>query len=276
MGLRKVKPNAAGSRAITYPDFAELTTNKPLKSLTRALRTHSGRDQSGTISIRHRGGGVRRRFRIISTLEQLAGHTGSVQTIEYDPNRSARIALIKALNGKMIYILAPDGLQVGHTIEFNEKAEISIGNRMSLQAIPTGIEIHSVELFPQGGVRIAQSAGASAVIVSKEGDYAHVRLPSGEIRKIQLRSNASIGKIGNIAHSTVRIGKAGRMRWMGRRPTVRGKAMYPAAHPHGGGEGNSPIGLKHPKTPWGKPALGFKTRRRNPLAKLIVQKRKRK
>jgi len=276
MTIKIYKPVTPSRRTITVADFSSLTTKKPNKSLTIKLKTHAGRDDLGHISVRHRGGGVKRHYRLVD-LKQFGKQTNKVLTIEYDPYRSAFIALIESQTnkGKKSYILAPDGLKVGDIVEVAEKAEIIIGNRMQLKNIPSGTQIHNLEIQPRSGGKIVRSAGQYATISSKEDDYTNVKLPSGEIRKFHRQCYGSIGRLSNIQHSNVVIGKAGRKRWMGIRPTVRGKAMYPAAHPHGGGEGRNPIGLKYPKTPWGKIAIGGKTRKKKkPSNKFIVKKRK--
>lgn len=271
--LRKPKPTTSGIRQVTYVDFSGLTKKRPQKSLVVSLHNHAGRNSAGRISVRHRGGGAKRLYRLVDFKQNKLDSAATVEAIEYDPNRSCHIALITYKDGVKNYILAPDGLKVGNTVIAAEKAEISIGSRMKLANIPLGSAIHNVELHPLRGGQLARSAGQSASIIAKDPPYAHVKLPSGEIRKVRLECYASIGQLSNPEHSLVTIGKAGRARHMGIRPTVRGKAMYPAAHPHGGGEGVNPIGLKYPKTPWGKPARGVKTRRNKRTDKYIIRRR---
>ncbi|MEK7062070.1 MAG: 50S ribosomal protein L2 [Patescibacteria group bacterium] len=274
MTIKTYKPVTPSRRSMTVTDFSSLTAKKPSKRLTVKLNTHAGRDNLGHISVRHRGGGVKRNYRLID-LKQFAKQINKVLTIEYDPYRSAFIALIENQDKKKSYILAPDGLKVGEKVEVAEKADIETGNRMQLKNIPSGTQIHNLEVQPRSGGKMVRSAGQYATISSKEDEYINVKLPSGEIRKFHSLCYASIGRLSNIQHSNVTIGKAGRKRLMGIRPTVRGKAMYPAAHPHGGGEGRNPIGLKYPKTPWGKIAIGGKTRKKKkPSNKFIVKKRK--
>lgn len=275
MALRLRKPTSPARRHMTVPDFKELTKKKPEKSLTIRLKKHGGRDAQGRVSIRHRGGGNKRRYRLIDFhLNDRLGQIAEVIAIEYDPNRSARIALIQFEDGVRRYILAPQGLAVGGKIVTAESAEAQIGNRMPLAAIPTGIAIHNLELEPGRGGKLVRSAGQAATLLAKEGDYGLVRLPSGEMRRIHLRAYATIGAVSFPEHNTIRYAKAGRRRHMGWRPTVRGKAMNVHVHPHGGGEARSSIGMKHPKTPWGKPALGVKTRRNKRSDRFIVKRRK--
>lgn len=278
MPIKKYKPTTSGIRGMTVVDYALLTKGKPEKSLLEPLKKHAGRDYTGRISIRHRGAGVKRMYRLVE-LGPTKFFSGVVKTIEYDPNRSSFIALIegKDTNGNPLkhYIIAPQELKIGDMVEYNEKTPVALGNRMKLRHIPTGISIYGIELIPSAGSRIARGAGTFAQILAKEGNYATVKLPSGEVRKIHLDCYGSVGSVSNPDHKSVVIAKAGRMRKMGWRPTVRGKAMYPAAHPHGGGEGVNPIGLKYPKTPWGKPARGVKTRRpRKPSDRFIVKPRR--
>jgi large subunit ribosomal protein L2 len=252
----------------------EVTKAKPEKSLTIALKKHAGRDKFGRISIRHRGGGAKRKYRIIdfSGLSSLK-EKYTVQVIEYDPNRSAYIALIQSDSGRKVYVIAPQKLVIGAVLTTDREAPLKTGNRMSLGAIPTGTPIYNIELTPGKGGQLARSAGTSATILAKEGNYVQVRLPSGEVRMIHTNAYATIGEVSNPAHNTTRLAKAGRVRHMGRRPVVRGKAMNPVDHPHGGGEGVSPIGLKHPKTPTGRPALGYKTRRNKRTDAFIIRRR---
>jgi large subunit ribosomal protein L2 len=259
---------------MSYVVRSELTRTKPDKSLIIPLKKHAGRDSLGHISIRHRGGGSKRKYRLIDfsglSHEKVPA---TVLSIEYDPNRSAHIALIKFDSGKKAYIIAPQKLSVGTKIIADSVAPLKIGNRLPLSAIPTGTPIYNIELTPGKGGQIVRSAGTSAVILAKEENYVQVRLPSGEVRRIHAKAYATLGEVSNAAHNTVRIAKAGRVRHMGRRPQVRGKAMNPVDHPHGGGEGNSPIGLKHPKTPTGQPALGYRTRRNKRTNIFIVRRR---
>lgn len=272
--IRIVKPTTSGQRKLSYLVRAEVTKNKPEKSLIVPLKKHAGRDRNGRITIRHRGGGAKRMYRLVdfSGLKNF-GLTAKVTAVEYDPNRSAYIALVEFDSGQKAYMLAPQGITVGATIKTDKEAPITTGNRMPLEAIPTGTPIHNIEITPGKGGQMVRSAGSSATIVAKEGKYAQVRLPSGEVRMIHLTALATIGVVSNPAHNTTRIAKAGRMRHMGRRPVVRGKAMNPVDHPHGGGEGHSSIGLKHPKTPTGKPAMGLRTRRNKRTSKFIVRRR---
>lgn len=245
----------------------------PYKPLLKSLKQHAGRDKTGRISVRHRKG-RKILYRKISTLEQFPNTSGKVVTIEYDPNRSADIALLELESGSKIYILAPDGLKKGDKLCGGEKVEVKLGNRMKLKNIPTGTEIHDIELVPGGGNKLVKSAGSRASLMAKEGNYVQIKLPSGELRKVHAEGYGSIGRVSNPRHSLKKLKKAGIIYKLGRRPSVRGKAMSPRAHPHGGGEGVSPIGLKYPKTPWGKPARGVRTRRSKPSDKFIVQRRK--
>lgn len=275
MAIKVRQPTSPGQRGVSYVDYRLLTKKKPERSLTVTLKRRAGRDRTGRISVRHRGGGSKRRFRIINFGQKYIGLAGEVKSLEYDPYRSAFIALIQYPNHQKAYILAPNTLKVGQSVVIADQVPIKVGNRTRLEYIPPGVSIHNVELMPGGGGKIVRSAGAGATIQAKEGNYATVKLPSGEIRKLHLKCFASIGVVSNPEHNLIRIGKAGRRRLMGIRPSVRGKAMHPAAHPHGGGEGVNPIGLKQPKTPWGKPARGVKTRhRRKPSSKFIVKRRK--
>jgi large subunit ribosomal protein L2 len=256
--------------------FEEITAKKPEKSLTEAKRRKAGRNAYGRITVRHRGGGHRRRYRVIDFQRNKFGVPGRVATIEYDPNRSARIALIFYADGDKRYIIAPLGLQVGDTVMSGPEAEIRVGNSLPLDNIPMGTTIHNIELHPGKGGQLVRAAGTSAQLLAKEGDYATLRLPSGEMRMVRRECMATIGQVGNTDHGNIKLGKAGRKRWMGWRPTVRGSAMDPAAHPHGGGEGRSPIGMPSPKSPWGKPTLGKKTRRNKSTDKYIVRRRAKK
>jgi large subunit ribosomal protein L2 len=258
---------------MTGSTFEEITKKKPEKSLLAPLKKRAGRNNKGRITVRHRGGGAKRRLRIIDFKRDKIGVPGRVAAIEYDPNRSARIALIYYLDGDKRYILAPLGLKVDDMIKAGADAEVKPGNAMPLKNIPSGTMIHNIEMQPGKGARLVRSAGMVAQIVALEGDYALIRLPSGESRRIRSECMATIGQVGNVDHQGIKLGKAGRKRWLGWRPTVRGSAMTPRDHPHGGGEGRSPIGLPGPKTPWGKPALGYKTRKPKASDRLIVKRR---
>jgi large subunit ribosomal protein L2 len=254
--------------------FDEITKDKPEKSLLKFTKKRAGRNNQGRITVRHRGGGAKRRLRIIDFKRDKLVVPGRVAAIEYDPNRSARIALIHYADGEKRYILAPVGIRVDDTISSGEGAELKPGNALPLKNIPSGTMVHNVELQKGRGGQLVRGAGAAAQLMDKEGDYALVRLPSGEMRRIRSECLATIGQVGNMEHQGIEMGKAGRKRWFGFRPTVRGSAMTPRDHPHGGGEGRSPIGLPGPKTPWGKPALGYKTRKFKASDKLIVKRRR--
>lgn len=258
---------------MTGSTFEEITKKKPEKSLLLPLKKRAGRNNKGRITVRHRGGGAKRRLRIIDFKRDKIGIPGRVAAIEYDPNRSARIALIYYVDGDKRYILAPLGLKVDDMIKAGADAEVKPGNAMPLKNIPSGTMIHNIEMQPGKGAQLVRSAGMVAQIVALEGDYALIRLPSGESRRIRSECMATIGQVGNVDHQGIKLGKAGRKRWLGWRPTVRGSAMTPRDHPHGGGEGRSPIGLPGPKTPWGKPALGYKTRKPKASDRLIVKRR---
>lgn len=272
MGIKKFKPTSPGRRFVTVSTFEEITTTEPEKSLLEPLKSKGGRNTTGRITVRHRGGGQKRKFRIIDFKRDKDGIMATVATIEYDPNRSARIALLNYADGEKRYIIAPVGLKVGQKVESGPDADIKVGNALALRNIPVGTMIHNIELHPQGGGQLVRSAGTSAQLMAKEGKYAHVRMPSGEMRLILQTCKATIGQVGNVDHENISVGKAGRSRWLGRRPTVRGVAMNPVDHPHGGGEGRSPIG-RNPVTPWGKPALGARTRKNKPSDRLIVKRR---
>lgn len=275
MGIRKYKPTTNGRRNMTSSDFAEITTNKPEKSLLQPTRRKGGRNNQGKITVRHHGGGHKRQYRVIDFKRNKDGIPGRVATIEYDPNRSANIALINYADGEKRYILAPKGLTVGTQIMSGVEADIKAGNALPLSNIPMGSTIHNIELKPGGGGQLVRSAGTSAQVLGKEGKYVTVRLQSGEVRMILATCRATIGAVGNEQHELINIGKAGRNRWLGKRPTVRGSVMNPNDHPHGGGEGRSPIGRKSPMSPWGKPTLGYKTRKKtNKSDKFIVRRRK--
>ncbi|WP_156291762.1 50S ribosomal protein L2 [Oceanobacillus salinisoli] len=275
MAIKKYRPTSNGRRNMSVSDFAEITTDKPEKSLLAPLSKRGGRNNQGKLTVRHQGGGHKRQYRIIDFKRNKDGIPGRVATIEYDPNRTANIALIHYVDGEKRYILAPKGLQVGQEIESGENADIKVGNALSLENIPVGTIIHNIELKPGNGGQLARSAGAEAQILGREDKYTLVRLASGESRLILSTCRATIGQVGNLEHELIRVGKAGRSRWLGKRPTVRGSVMNPNDHPHGGGEGRAPIGRKSPMSPWGKPTLGYKTRKRNkPSDKYIVRKRK--
>ena len=274
MGIKKYNPVTPGLRGMTVSTFEEITASKPEKSLTVTLKKHSGRNSRGKITVRHRGGGTRNKYRIIDFKRNKDGIPGNVKTIEYDPNRSANIALIVYADGEKRYILAPEGLKVGNVIFSGTDADIQVGNTLPIANIPVGTLIHNIELKPGKGGQLVRSAGNGAQLMAKEGKYAQVRLPSGEVRKVLMNCRATIGEVGNEDHGNIQIGKAGRKRHMGIRPTVRGSVMNPNDHPHGGGEGRPPIGRKSPVTPWGKPTLGYKTRKKNKASnQYIVKKR---
>lgn len=256
-------------------DFSGLSKKKPERSLLTSLAKQGGRNSTGKITVRGQGGGHKQRYRIIDFKMNKFDIPAIVKSIEYDPNRTARITLVNYKDGERRYILAPDGLKIGDEIIVAKKTSIKTGNRMQLKNIPIGIEVHNVELEPGKGGQMAKSAGALIQVLGNEGGYSHLSLPSGEVRMVSEKCMASIGKISNIEHSSIVLGKAGRSRWLGIRPHVRGSAMNPVDHPHGGGEGRQPIGLKHPKTPWGKPALGVRTRnKRKKSSKFIIKRRK--
>lgn len=274
MPVKKFKPTSPGRRFVTVSDFAEITKSEPEKSLLVALKKSAGRNAFGRVTVRHIGGGHKRMYRIIDFKRNKDGVPAKVAAIEYDPNRSARIALLHYVDGEKRYIIAPNGLQVGQTVESGPDADIKVGNALPLANIPVGTVIHNIELHPGHGGQLVRSAGTSAQLMAKEGKYATIRMPSGEMRMVLQACRATIGQVGNVEHENITIGKAGRGRWLGRRPVVRGSVMNPVDHPHGGGEGKAPIG-RNPVTPWGKPALGARTRRKNkPSDKLIVKRRK--
>ena len=273
MGIRKYNPTTPGRRDMSGQDFVELTTDEPHKKLLVPRPRHGGRNNLGRITCRHHGGGHKRRYRIIDFKRDKYGVPGAIATIEYDPNRSAYIALVHYKDGEKRYILAPDGLQVGAEIVSSGKADIMVGNAMPLATMPLGTVVHNIEMKPGKGGQLARSAGASAQLMAKEGRYALLRLPSGELRKVLARCRATVGTVGNVTHEQVDFGKAGRKRWLGIRPTVRGVAMNPVDHPHGGGEGRT-SGGRHPVTPWGKPTKGHKTRKNTRSDKYIVKRRK--
>ncbi|MEO0562130.1 MAG: 50S ribosomal protein L2 [Chloroflexota bacterium] len=273
MAVKVYKPTSAGRRDMTSYSFEEITKSKPERSLTEPIRKTGGRNNMGRVTVRHRGGGHKRRYRIIDFKRNKFDSTAEVLAIEYDPNRSARIALLQYEDGEKRYIIAPIGLQVGHVVGNGEKARLRPGNALPINDIPLGTTIHNIELQPGKGGQIARAAGVSAQLVAKEGKYAQVRLPSGEVRYIHRNCMATIGQVGNTDHGNIKLGKAGRRRWMGWRPTVRGTAQDPASHPHGGGEGRTGVGMPGPKTPWGKPALGYRTRRNKRTSRFIVRRR---
>ena len=274
MAIKKYKPTSPGRRGMTVSAFEEITCTVPEKSLLEPITKTAGRNAQGRITVRHRGGGVKRKYRIIDFKRNKDGVPAKVATIEYDPNRTAHIALLNYADGEKRYILAPLGLRVGDTVVSGEGADIKPGNALYIKDIPVGTMIHNIELHPGKGGQLVRSAGGAAQLMAKEGSYAQVRLPSGEVRMVLLKNKATIGQVGNIDQENVNIGKAGRKRHMGFRPTVRGSVMNPVDHPHGGGEGKSPIGRPGPLTPWGKPALGYKTRKtKNASDKYIVRRR---
>ena len=275
MALKTYRPTSPGRRDMTGADFTEITRGKPERSLVVGIKRGSGRSR-GRITVRHQGGGHKRRYRIIDFKRDKIGVPGLVEAIEYDPNRSARIALVVYADGERRYILAPLGLKVNHTVASGPEAEMRVGNALPLSSIPVGTMIHNVEMQPGRGGQLVRAAGTAAQLLAKEGKWAHVRLPSGEVRLIHLNCVATIGQTGNMDHGNIKLGKAGRKRWLGKRPAVRGVVMAPGDHPHGGGEGRSPIGMPSPKSPWGKRTLGPRTRRRKASDKMIVRSRRRK
>ncbi len=273
MPIKVYKPTSPGRRGMSVSTFEEITRSRPEKSLVRPLKRKAGRNFRGKITVRHRGGGHKRRYRVIDFKRDKVGIPGRVASIEYDPNRSARIALVTYVDGEKRYIIAPVGLQVGDMVMSGPEAEIRVGNALPIANIPVGTTIHNIELHIGKGGQLVRSAGTSAQLMAKEGRYAHIRLPSGEVRLVNVQCMATIGQVGNTEHGNIKLGKAGRKRWLGFRPSVRGSAMDPASHPHGGGEGRSPIGMPGPKSPWGKPTLGYKTRRNKATDKWIVRRR---
>ena len=274
MGIKKYNPTTPGLRGMTVSTFEEITAKAPEKSLTETLKKNAGRNVRGKITVRHRGGGARRKYRIIDFKRRKDDIPGTVTTIEYDPNRTANIALIVYADGEKRYIIAPEKLKVGDVIYSGPEADIKVGNALPIANIPVGTMIHNIELKPGKGGQLARSAGNAAQLMAKEDKYAQVRLPSGEVRKVLIECRATIGEVGNSDHANIQIGKAGRKRHMGWRPTVRGSVMNPNDHPHGGGEGRAPIGRKGPVTPWGKPALGYKTRKKNKASNQYIVKRR--
>lgn len=274
MGIKTYNPYTPSRRHMTSSDFSEITCSTPEKSLVVSLKKNAGRNNQGKITVRHQGGGSRRKYRIIDFKRKKDGIPAVVKTIEYDPNRTANIALICYTDGEKAYILAPNGLEVGQTVMNGEGAEIKVGNCLPLANIPVGSQIHNIELYPGKGGQLVRSAGNSAQLMAKEGKFATLRLPSGEMRMVPIICRATMGQVGNIDHELVTIGKAGRKRHMGIRPTVRGSVMNPNDHPHGGGEGRTGIGRPGPVTPWGKPALGLKTRKKKKQSNKLIMRRR--
>jgi large subunit ribosomal protein L2 len=273
VGIKVYKPTSPGRRGTTGATFDEITKTEPERSLLEPLHKKGGRNVQGRITIRHRGGGHKRRYRRIDFKRDKHGIPARVASIEYDPNRSARIALLAYADGEKRYVIAPVGLQVGDSVMSGEGADIRVGNALPLKEVPFGTMVHNIELRPGGGGQLVRAAGTSARVLAKEGDYVTLRLPSSEIRMVRNDCLATIGQVGNVDHGNIKLGKAGRRRWLGRRPKVRGSVMSPRDHPHGGGEGRTPIGLPGPKSPWGKPTLGKKTRRNKDTDKYIVRRR---
>ena len=274
MGIKKYNPYTPSRRQMTGSDFSEITSTTPEKSLTVSLKKNAGRNNQGKITVRHQGGGSRRKYRIIDFKRNKDGIPAIVKSIEYDPNRTANIALICYADGQKAYILAPEGLKVGMKVVSGAEAEAKIGNCLPLSEIPVGAQIHNIELYPGAGAQLVRSAGVAAQLMAKEGKYATLRLPSGEMRMVPINCRATVGVVGNGEHSLINVGKAGRKRHMGIRPTVRGSVMNPNDHPHGGGEGKTGIGRPGPCTPWGKPALGSKTRKKNKQSNKLIIRRK--
>jgi len=276
MAVKKYKPTSPGRRDMTSYTFEEITRSTPEKSLLQINRKRGGRNNKGRITVRHRGGGSKRKIRMVDFKRDKVGIPAQVATIEYDPNRTARLALLHYADGEKRYILAPIGVRVGDTLESGPEADIRPGNALPIASIPTGTMIHNLEMKEGKGGQMVRSAGAAAQLLAKEGDYAQIRLPSGEVRLVRQVCYATIGQIGNVEHGNIRLGKAGRKRNKGVRPTVRGSAMSPRDHPHGGGEGRSPIGMPSPKSPWGQKTLGYRTRRNKTTDKYIVRRRRKK
>ena len=274
MGIKKYNPYTPSRRQMTGSDFSEITSTTPEKSLTVSLKKNAGRNNQGKITVRHQGGGSRRKYRIIDFKRNKDGIPAIVKSIEYDPNRTANIALICYADGQKAYILAPEGLKVGMKVVSGAEAEAKIGNCLPLSEIPVGAQIHNIELYPGAGAQLVRSAGVAAQLMAKEGKYATLRLPSGEMRMVPINCRATVGVVGNGEHSLINVGKAGRKRHMGIRPTVRGSVMNPNDHPHGGGEGKTGIGRPGPCTPWGKPALGLKTSKKNKQSNKLIIRRK--
>ena len=274
MGIKQYKPTTPSKRGMSVSTFDEITKTTPEKSLTTKLKKNAGRNSYGRITVRHQGGGSRRKYRIIDFKRKKVDVNATVTAIEYDPNRSANIALIEYEDGDKAYIIAPQGLNVGDKVVSSENADIKPGNCLPISSIPVGTMIHCIELKPGKGAQMVRSAGNGAQLMAKEGKYAHVRLPSGEMRLVSIDCKATIGEIGNTEHENVKLGKAGKSRWLGKRPEVRGSVMNPNDHPHGGGEGKSPVGRPGPVTPWGKPALGYKTRNKKKASSKFIVKRR--
>lgn len=272
MAIKKFKPTSPGRRFVTVSDFAEITKTEPEKSLVEPIKKTGGRNAQGGLTVRHRGGGHKRMYRVIDFKRDKDGIPAKVASVEYDPNRSSRIALLNYADGEKRYIIAPVGLTVGQTVISGPESDIKVGNCLPLKNIPLGTVVHNIELYPKGGAKMVRSAGGSAQLMAKEGKYATIRMPSGEMRLVLQECRATIGQVGNVEHENITVGKAGRSRWLGIRPTVRGVVMNPVDHPHGGGEGRSPIG-RNPVTPWGKPALGARTRKRKGSDKMIIKRR---
>jgi len=273
MPMKVYKPTSPGRRGMTVSTFEEITRPSPERSLVRQLKRHAGRNSGGKVTVRHRGGGHKRRFRAIDFKRDKLGVPGRVATIEYDPNRSARIALVVYADGEKRYMLAPVGLMVGDAVMSGPAAEVRLGNALPISSIPVGTIIHNIELNIGKGGQLVRAAGTSAQLLAKEGRFAQIRLPSGEVRLVNVQCMATIGQVGNTDHGNINLGKAGRKRWLGFRPEVRGTAMDPSSHPHGGGEGRTPIGMPGPKSPWGKPTLGYRTRRNPATDRWIVRRR---
>lgn len=273
MAIKIYKPTSPGRRGMSVSTFDDITRATPERSLLQPLRERAGRNNTGRVTVRHQGGGHKRRYRVIDFRRDKHGVPARVASIEYDPNRSSRIALLVYADGEKRYILAPVGLKVDSQVMSGAEAEVRVGNTLPLRNIPLGTVVHNVELEPGKGGQIARSAGVGAQLMAKEGDYAQVRLPSGEVRRVRIECLATVGQVGNTDHANINLGKAGRKRWLGIRPSVRGTAMDPRSHPHGGGEGRSAVGMPGPKTPWGKPARGLKTRQNKRTQKFIVRRR---
>ena len=274
MGIKQFRPTTPSRRGMTVSTFEEITKTKPEKSLTTSLKKNAGRNSYGRITVRHQGGGSRRKYRIIDFKRRKVDVPATVVSIEYDPNRTANIALLQYEDGEKAYILAPIGLTVGSKVMAGKNADIKPGNSLPISSIPVGTMIHCIELKPGKGAQMVRSAGNAAQLMGKEGKYAHVRLPSGEMRLVSVDCIATIGQIGNTEHENIKLGKAGKSRWLGKRPEVRGSVMNPNDHPHGGGEGKSPVGRPGPVTPWGKPALGYKTRNTKKASSKFITKRR--
>lgn len=274
MAIKGYKPTSPARRQMTVSTFEEITKTTPEKSLTVSLKSSGGRNAQGRITSRHRGGGVKRRYRIIDFKRNKDGVPAKVASIEYDPNRTSYIALLNYADGEKRYIIAPEGLKVGDTVESGSEADIKVGNALELKDIPVGTTVHNIEMTPGKGGQLARSAGTEAQLMAKEGRFAQLRLPSGEFRRVFLNCKATIGSVGNASHELITLGKAGKSRYLGKRPHVRGTVMNPVDHPHGGGEGRAPVGRPSPMTPWGKPALGLKTRKKNKKSDMYIVRRR--